>query len=241
MQSFLEPTKSILGKGAVDDLDMLKASIVSGPGQKRGRVWDRSRRIAHKEGVVTVAEVSSPRRPDSREDADMPGNLGRADGQLMADNGADGGVNHGGIGSKAGLEGVGAALVIAFFTDHGANETDILHLLGQPFQPLGQVNAFDGRGDRLRPASDARVGVWVEGLELTGTALQPEDDDRLSGFGGVAPLFGSSGQVIAKGSQPGGPGQSGNPQEISTIYIVGIHATPEPTNKNDRCRRLEGQ
>ena len=83
-------------------------------------------------------------------------------------------------------------------------ECDRAHLVGELVEPLGELDALDGRGDRLGPAGDLRAGMRVERFELARPAAQPEQDDRLRR---LARLLGLLGQQLADRRQPGEPGQ----------------------------------
>ncbi len=134
----------------------------------------------------------------------MPGNVGPADRQLVAADGADRGVLDGRIGSIAGLHQIRSALVVAFLAHHRPDQRDRAHLVGQLLETLGELNAGHGRGDRLGPGGDSGVRVRVEGLELAGTTPQPQEDDRLRRL--PRPL-GLVGEQLPDRRQPREPGQ----------------------------------
>ena len=89
--------------------------------------------------------------------------------------------------------------MVALLADHRADERNIGHDLGEPAEPLGQLDPLDRGGDRPRPAGAGGTGVRIERFELARSAGQPEQDDRPRRF--AAPL-GLCGQQMPDRRQP---------------------------------------
>src|SRR5262249_54824515 len=70
---------------------------------------------------------------------------------------------------------------------------------------------LDGGGDGRGAGGDVGAGVRVEGLQLAGAALQPEEDDR-PGRGARFDV-GGAGEQLADRGEPGGAGQAGAGEE----------------------------
>jgi hypothetical protein len=128
--------------------------------------------------------------------------------RLMANDRAERWVNECRIGTKAGLDIVGGPFVIAFFADDGADERDVFHLLGDPRQPVGDLDAFCGRLDRLGDlVGIGRAGMRIERLKLAGSTFHVKHDQRLrrSAF---RRGFRSPRQPLRYGREPGDSGQA---------------------------------
>ena len=84
-------------------------------------------------------------------------------------------------GDVAGVHLEGRALMLTFLVGQRANEGDLVHHLGNVVPTVGDLNAGDVRVDRFRFAGDfGVVGLRIEGLELAGSAVHPEQDHRLA-------------------------------------------------------------
>ena len=87
------------------------------------------------------------------------------------------------------------------------------HFRGRPLQAGGELNGFDGGGDRSGARGNAGIRMRVEGFELARPALHPEQNDRLSVLAGRAGGIGGPGEELAHGRQPGRAGEAGAAQE----------------------------
>ena len=140
----------------------------------------------------------------------MPRDARAARGQLVAADRADRRVIDRRVGPVAGLQQVGAALVVALLAHHRPDQRDRAHLLGEPAEAVGELHALHGRVDGLRAAGDRLAGLGVERLELARPALQPEQDDRLRRLAAIAR---PARRAVADGRQPAHAGQAERLQE----------------------------
>ena len=117
-------------------------------------------------------------------------------------------------GRVAGVELVSGALVVAFAVGHRPDQGDVVHGGGGFFPAVGDPDSGHGRFDGFGAAAVGVVGLGVEGFELAGPALHPEQD---AGHLAAAQLVGMHGQQVGEAEvqpqprQRPGPGISGTP------------------------------
>ena len=66
---------------------------------------------------------------------------------------------------------------------HRTDQRELVHSLGDFWQQLRDLNSGDIGGDRLEVA----VGFRIPGVDVAGTAFEPEQDDRIR-LAGTGPL-----------------------------------------------------
>src|SRR5947207_1183565 len=66
--------------------------------------------------------------------------------------------------------------MFAFAISHGANQSDLLHRVGDMGPALSDLDAADGRGDGLGRTAVIRVGLGIESFELARSAAHEEKD-----------------------------------------------------------------
>src|SRR5262249_23635626 len=134
------------------------------------------------EGVEFGAQEAAATWPLPGENRDVARDFRATKGELVAADCSDRGMLNRGVRPVAAFHHVGAAFVIAFLADHRTNERDRAHLGGELVEAFGELNVLYGGRNGLGSSGDLLAGMRVEGLELAGTAAQPEEDDRLGRF-----------------------------------------------------------
>ena len=97
--------------------------------------------------------------------------------------------------------------VLAFLAVHRADQAEVVHRLGDLRQVLGDLDAGDGRLDRLRLAAVGMARLGIEGFELARAALHPEEDAGLAAFAQVGRI---GSQQVLPAQHAGRRGSGGN-------------------------------
>ena len=123
----------------------------------------------------------------------------------LADDGAEAGIADAAGGDVAGVHLVGGPLMLAFAVGHGADEGDVAHLSGDVGPALGDADAVDRGGDRLRRTAGAWPPAW-DRRSRTGSARRA-CNRRMQAMPWRAQLFGVQGHRVlpAKDAQAPAP------------------------------------
>jgi len=76
------------------------------------------------------------------------------------------------------VNGICGTLVIAFFTCHATDQSDIFHHRSRFVPAFGNLDSRHCGLYRLGFHSILVVRLWIEGFKLTWSALHPKHDDR---------------------------------------------------------------
>ncbi len=161
--------------------------------------------------------------------------LGR---QLVTTDCTDRRVHGRGIGPIAGLHQVRASLVVSFFAHQRADDRQRVHLLGQLFQSLGQLDVLDAGGNGPRVAGDFSARLGVERFQLARSAGHPQHDERagrVASLPGGGARFGSPGQQARHAGQPGGSAQ---PQRRAARKALRQDLQPTRSDAARQMRRM---
>ena len=163
----------------LDDVQVPQPSLLARCRQSRNHVGQLPLRVADLERVEFASQKPAPARPFLGQDRNVPGNVGPADGQLVATDRADRGMLDRRVGPIARLHEIRPALVVTLLADHRSDQRDRFHLVGELLVPLRELDARDSGRDRPGATGDLLVGVRVERFELARAAVEPQEDDRL--------------------------------------------------------------
>ena len=122
-------------------------------------------------------------------------------------------------GREAVVHAEGAARVIAFAAVQGADDRQVVHLLGGHRQDFGDLDARGAGLDRLELALVLRADADVPGVHVGRAAAHPQDDDVLAlGLQGRS----SGVQVVGEGHARRGSGHRARRvlQEVTPIHHV---------------------
>ena len=142
----------------------------------------RPLRVADLEGVVLAAEEPASARPLAGQDRDVPGDVRPADGQLVAADRADRRMLDRRVGAIARLHQVRPALVVPLLAHERADQGDRAHLLGQPLEPLGELDPLE-RPSRS-PSSRRRSSVPGCGSNVSSWLGPPASQSRITDCAG---------------------------------------------------------
>ena len=138
-------------------------------------VLDRERSVHH-------AEEAGADALGGAADADETRQRQVFRGQQRRGHGAKGRVLHDRIRLPAGVHQHGAAFMAAFVGHQGADQRQVLELLGDFRQDFGDLDA-GGRGlDRLEFAAGLLAGLEVPQVHMAGAAAHPHDDEAFVFF-----------------------------------------------------------
>jgi hypothetical protein len=91
-------------------------------------------------------------------------------------------------------------LVLSLFVGDRADERDVLHRLGGLLPAVGDLNSRSGRANGRSLSAVFRSRFGIEGLELAGAALHPQEDHGATLF---AKLLGVHAHQLAKVERAG--------------------------------------
>src|ERR1051326_5110485 len=136
MQGFaaVEVRLATLAKSFFDDRQILYPLLASFRIGTRRQIGTVLGRVASLECIVSRAEIATAPRALARENGDVGRNFDFWIGQFVADNGADGRVNHGRTRTVAGLYVIRGALMVALEAGHRTDQRHVGRSVRRAFE-----------------------------------------------------------------------------------------------------------